>query len=97
MKIVWSKIAADQIQEILLYYNVRNGSAHYSQKLYEAIVGKLSQINHNTILGIKTDIQGVYRLRVAAYMIEYCFHEDLIQVLAVFDARSDVNADQFGL
>ena len=97
MKVIFSATAKKQLREILLYFVDRNCSREYSDKLLHSIVSKLKIITPDVVLGVKTDKARVYRIRVENYGIEYQLRSNSVKVVAIFDVRRNINAEQFGL
>ena len=97
MEIIFSDRAKKQLTRILVYFDQRNGSSTYSDKLLNKILQKLSMIDHDIIIGVATRRKNVCRLRVENYVIEYRLDPASVEVLAIFDARRNVRANRFGL
>jgi len=58
-KIVWSHRARIKLFDILKYYNERNKSNRYSEKLYQKFNKELRLLYKHPDLGIKTEIESV--------------------------------------
>ena len=97
MEIIFSDRAKKQLTKILVYFDQRNGTSTYSDKLRDEILRKLELINLDFVIGVKTHRKNVYRIRVENYVIQYRLHPNHIEVVAIFDARRNVHADRFGL
>lgn len=59
-KVNWSKNALDDLLEIIEYYNNRNKSKAYSQKLSKEIKFKLQTIDFTIALPQKTSVENLF-------------------------------------
>ena len=90
-RVVWTKNAESQLQEILQYFSERNKSEEYSLKLYRLFKDELEKVAINPDIGIKTKLYNIRGLIVKNYILFYEIYKELIMVLNVWDCRQDPN------
>jgi plasmid stabilization system protein ParE len=90
-RVVWSRNSEIQLQQILTFFNERNKSDKYSQKLYKKFKKSLQIASKKPEIGVKTKIDAVKGLIVSDYILYYEILEDKIMVLKVWDCRQDPN------
>jgi len=88
-KLIWSQIAKIKLFEILDFFNGRNNSTTYSQKLYTKIVREASVLIKHPEIGIKTDIDDVRCLIIDNYMVFYEQNETNIIIHTIWDTRQN--------
>lgn len=88
-KLIWSHIAKLKLFELLEYFNGRNNSTKYSQKLYTKIVREVSVLTKHPEIGIKTDVDDVRCLIIDNYMIFYEKNETFIIIHTIWDTRQN--------
>ena len=88
-KVVWTKNAEIQLQEILEFFTERNKSGQYSLRLYKEIKEKLKSDAKRPDLGIKTKLGQIRGLIIGDYILFYEILEDKILVLKVWDCRQN--------
>ena len=86
-KIVWHPRAKSELVEILEFYNQRNGSTEYSDRLLEKIEHRLSLAGENCQLGEKINKDNVRRTGVENFIIYFLIAPDSVDVLAIRDSR----------
>ena len=86
-KIIWHPRAKDELAKILAFYNQRNGSTEYSDRLLEKIEHRLSLAGENCQLGEKIDKNNVRRTGVENFIIYFLITPDSVDVLTIRDAR----------
>ena len=86
-KVVWQPRATKELYEILEFYNNRNGSAEYSERLASKMEYRLSLVGENFQIGEKVDEKNVRRTVVENYVIYYWITPDSVAVLSIRDAR----------
>jgi toxin YoeB len=59
LKIVWSNIAVETLDEILNFYSERNKSDIYSKKLYSKIISDVKLLARVPLIGLLTRIKNV--------------------------------------
>ncbi len=88
-KVVWTKNAEIQLQEILEFFTERNKSGQYSLRLFKEIKEKLKSAAQRPDLGIKTKLEQIRGLIIGDYILFYEILEDKILVLKVWDCRQN--------
>lgn len=89
VEIVWSSKAVSDKKSILEYWNMRNKSSLYSQKLNLLIEKKLQQIRDNPDSGIATEIEYIRAVLVEDYYIYYSIKNTQVRILRIWDARQN--------
>jgi len=88
-KVIWSKNAKEELHSISKYWNKRNKSTVYSNKIKVHIEIAIKLIKKNNKLGISSNIKDVrMRLILKNYLI-YELSENQITVLQFWDARQN--------
>lgn len=82
-KIIWTLKAKNELIEIFQYWNERNKSTNFSQKLNELINDLLNSISKFPESGKKTDIKKVYIKIIQHYHLFYQLNEDTVFVLSI--------------
>lgn len=88
-KIVWSPRSKIRLYEILEFFNQRNKSTTYSQKLYKKFKEELSILKLQPEIGIKTNFDNVRGLIVGDYVLFYEIEKKQINILTVWDSRQN--------
>jgi plasmid stabilization system protein ParE len=88
-KIVWSHRARIKLYEILKFYNNRNKTNTYSNKLYNRFTKELKLLQKHPDLGINTEIENVRGLIIGEYIIYYQIINEMITVHSVRDCRQN--------
>ena len=86
-KIIWSKTAKISKQEILTYWNERNKSKRFSQKLNTLIHEAVKSIAIFPTSGKLTSTKNVRIKIVLSYLIFYTIKADEIIILLIWDGR----------
>lgn len=82
-KIIWTQKAKNELIEIFQYWNERNQSTNFSQKLNELINNQLNTISQFPKSGKKTNLKKVYLKIIHQYHLFYQFTEDSIYILTI--------------
>ncbi|MBK7959553.1 MAG: type II toxin-antitoxin system RelE/ParE family toxin [Bacteroidetes bacterium] len=90
-KVVWSKEAARERNEILAYWNERNKSNVYSMKLLDLIRNAIETIKLFPEIGIPTSRPDTRLKIVRDYFIVYKIEKERLLILSFWDARQDPN------
>lgn len=88
-KIIWSPLSKIRLYEILDFFNQRNKSNTYSQKLYRTFREELSILKLQPEIGVKTNFDNTRGLIVGDYVLFYEIEEKQINVLTVLDSRQN--------
>lgn len=90
VRIVWSKNAKEEIESIFEYWNNRNNSTRYSQKIKSQINLALNLILHQSKIGLPSNISGVrMKLILKNYYLIYQLKDDELHVLQFWDVRQN--------
>ncbi len=87
--IIWSHRAKIRLFEILEYFEKRNKSKAYSEKLYRKFNKELKLLLKHPDLGIKTDFDSIRGLIVDDYILFYEETNESIIIHTVWDSRQD--------
>jgi addiction module RelE/StbE family toxin len=85
----WSRRAQNDRAAIFEYWNNRNRSAAYSQKLNVLFLDALHIVMEHPESGLPTEENGLRSVIVRDYRIYYESSRDLIEVLTIFDTNQD--------
>ena len=87
LKIIWSTDAQISRREIFEYWNFRNKSRLYTNKLNMLFKEALSQIRIYNEIGKPTDLKNVRLKIVSHFEIIYDLYDDKIVILDIWDTR----------
>ena len=87
LKIIWSTDAQISRREIFEYWNFRNKSRLYTNKLNMLFKEALSQIRIYNEIGKPTDLKNVRLKIVSHFEIIYDLYDDKIVILGIWDTR----------
>lgn len=82
-EIIWSKNALLLLQEIIEYWNERNGTTTYSEKLYSLFQLALIQIANFPETGRLTENHRIRYKKVKSYYLYFTFDDSVFKVVAV--------------
>ncbi|MBK6976082.1 MAG: type II toxin-antitoxin system RelE/ParE family toxin [Cytophagaceae bacterium] len=82
-KIIWTLKAKNELIEIFQYWNERNQSTNFSQKLNELINNQLNSISQFPKSGKKTNLEKVYLKIIHQYHLFYQIKEESIYILTI--------------
>jgi addiction module RelE/StbE family toxin len=88
-KIVWSNRAKIKLYEILKFYNERNNSNKYSEKLYRRFTKELKILLKHHQIGTKTEIKSVRRYIISDFLFFYEITDDLIIIHIIWDSNQN--------
>lgn len=88
-KIIWSQIAKIRLFEILDFYNTRNKSRRYSEKLYREFVKQLSLVDKHPEMGIRTEMDAIRGLIIGHFILFHEVKSESILVHTVWDSRQN--------
>jgi plasmid stabilization system protein ParE len=89
LKIFWTATAIKQRNYIFEYWNERNKSISYSQKLNLKIKERTELLKSNPNLGIKTEFNGTRTISLGHFSIFYKKNDSSIFITAFWDNRQD--------
>jgi plasmid stabilization system protein ParE len=88
-KIIWTETAAKQRREVFQYWNERNKTITYSEKLIEITRRHLEVISKNPRAFQETEIPNLRESAMGHFSLYYKFTEEYIVVVAFWDNRQD--------
>ena len=88
-KIIWSKRAKLDIYEILDFYNKRNGSKNYSNKLYKSFKESIKHLEKHPEIGVNTDFENIRNLIDGNFSVFYKIETNIIEIISIWDNRQD--------
>ena len=88
-KIVWSSLAIKIFTDILEFYNHRNGSKKYSQKLTFEIYQLIKTLSAQPYLGQNTSNPNIRVVVKNNYKIYYKVNPSEIIIYIIWDCRQD--------
>ncbi len=89
LKIVWTITALKQRNFIFEYWNERNKSKTYSQKLNKKIKERIQLLKTNPNLGIRTEFKGTRAISLGHYSVFYKRVDSNIVITAFWDNRQN--------
>lgn len=95
LKIVWTETAVVVFQQMLTFYNVRNGNAKYSRNIYRMVNATLSLVAKYPFMYRATSVHNVRVFHCEYFKIYYRVLDTQILVEAVFDTRQDSDKDPY--
>lgn len=87
--IIWTSTAKLELKFILEYYNLRNKSKTYSQKLLRTIQTEIKLLVQQPFIGKKTDTINVRGLLIENFIIFYEVNENHIIILSIWETRQN--------
>jgi len=89
LNVLWTSTALKQRNYIFEYWNNRNKSRLYSQKLNLKIKERIGLLKTNPNLGIKTELKETRVLSLGHFSIFYKKIDSTIYITAFWDNRQD--------
>ncbi len=90
-ELIWSSRAKKELQQILKYYNARNGSNTYSLKLVEEIEDLLNTLSQSEFIGRLTSNKKTRVVVMKVYLVFYEINNNRIEILSFWDNRQNIN------
>ena len=87
LKIIWTKNALEHLEDILNYWELRNGTNSYSIKLYKLFQNGLDLLSRYPTSGTKTNNELIRKKTIRDYFVYYSFDESNLTVLGIVDMR----------
>ena len=87
--IVWTLTASKQRREILVYWNNRNKSSIYSEKIIIFTKTRLNIVLNNPLIGKITDFPNTRVITLGHFSVFYQFNRKFIIISAFWDNRQD--------
>lgn len=88
-KIIWSKASIKKLEEILDFYEIRNGNNNYSKKLYSKIVRDVNLLKVSAKIGVQTDEENIRGLIISDYIVFYEIKKSTIVILTIWDCQQN--------
>ena len=88
-RVVWSPRARNDRTRILKYWQERNKSKVYSQKLFRLFQVSVKRIGDNPKMGKPTSLYGIRSYVVRDYLIFYEILKEHILILTIWDSRQN--------
>lgn len=95
LTLIFSPLFSDNLEEILRYFDERNGSESYSKKLMKMILKQMSLLKTMPEIGRQTDFPGVRILFVDRFGIEYQIRDNTILIINIYSCLTDPEARTF--
>lgn len=90
LKIFWTQTAIRQRNFIFEYWNERNKSYEYSEKLFSKIGEHTSILKQNPEIGKPTRSKNIRGISLGHYSIYYKYSVAQITIIAFWDNRQDL-------
>ena len=90
-KLVWTKKAFKEWENILAFWFKRSGNKKYSRKLNNKIRIIFKNIRNNNNIGKKTEIENIRLMICSHYKIFYKIDDAVIYIISIFDSRRNPN------
>ena len=88
-QVKWTKEAKFQFKDILDYWNQRNGSSRYSEKLINIVDQTIERLLEFPEMGRVTENERIRLKIIKEYFIYYSYDTDRFTVLGISDMRRD--------
>jgi toxin YoeB len=88
-EVIWSTTAKEELISCLNYWNDRNKSNRYSEKLYNMVDDAVARIASHRNAGRGTDFRNFRSIVVKDYLIFFEETETQILILSFWDGRQD--------
>lgn len=95
LELLFSPQFADSLEEILQFYDERNGSDRFSKKLMKMILKQTALLKTMPEIGRQTNFPGVRVLFVDRYGIEYQIRDKVILIVDIYSCQTDPEARMF--
>lgn len=85
----------DSLEDILNYFDERNGSDRFSKKLLKMIYKQIKLASAMPEIGRLTDFPGVRILFVERFAIDYQIRDNVILIIDIYSCQTDPEARVF--
>lgn len=89
LKVIWSKEAKENFQQIALFYNHLTGNAKYSTRLFRMMKDSLRLASRYPYMYPATSVQDTRVFVCEYFKVFYSVNKDFLMVEAVFDTRQN--------
>ena len=86
-RLIWSKNSIKERNEIFDYWNNRNKSKKFSQKLYHGFIKSIEPLKDNPEIGILNNKHHFRYILVKEYLIFYDYNDAEIIIHKIWDGR----------
>ena len=86
-RLIWSKNSIKERNEIFDYWNNRNKSKKFSQKLYHLFIKSIEPLKDNPEIGILNNKYHFRYILVKEYLIFYDYNDAEIIIHKIWDGR----------
>ena len=90
-KVRWSQRSVKDRKEIFTYWNQKNQSNAYSQKLQQLFKHTAKLLSESPYLGYTVQNHDIRIITVLNYLLLYEIKEDCIYILTIWDGRRNPN------
>lgn len=95
LKIVWSDVANEKLEEILFFYFVRNESETYSKKLFKKFIQDIRLLSYAPNIGIATKNKNVRGLIIEDFIVYYEVKNKVVLILTIWDCSQNPDINKF--
>ena len=95
LELLFSPQFADSLEEILQFYDERNGSDRFSKKLMKMILKQTALLKTMPEIGRQTNFPGVRVLFVDRYGIEYQIRDKVILIVDIYSCQTNPDDRMF--
>jgi hypothetical protein len=89
-KIVWTKTASQQLEEVVLFWNAHNGNNLFSQKILKATNASAKRLIRFPFSGKLTDFPSVRAIiLLKSFTLFYKVMDSKVLILLFWDSRQD--------
>ena len=89
LKIIWTKIAISQRNEVFAYWNKRNNNSDFSKKINLLIYEKIDLLKNFPLTGVEIQNEDARILHFHNYSLVYKISQSEIYILAFWDNRQN--------
>lgn len=89
LKVIWTKIAISQRNEVFAYWNKRNKNTNFSKKLNLLIYEKIDLLKKFPLTGVEIQDENARILHFHNYSLVYRISKSEIYLLAFWDNRQN--------
>lgn len=89
LKIIWTKIAISQRNEVFAYWNKRNNNTDFSKKINLLIYEKIDLLKNFPLTGVEIQNEDARILHFHNYSLVYKISQSEIYILAFWDNRQN--------
>jgi plasmid stabilization system protein ParE len=89
-EIIWSKLAKNQITNVLEFYVIRNGNSNYSLKILNDLEDLFETLSKAEHIGRLTSNKITRVISMKVYLIFYEIKDDRIEIVSFWDNRQDI-------